>query len=349
MPVCLVSDCVPVPRRARTALLALAALALCSGCSAADGQNPGTVTTGGTGGNGTGGAAAAGGGGSGASDKAVGYFNVELDSSAAYTSVIGFVYDGVPNTEATIATWEFMREQGGCQLLAWAPPFCDPACAPDKCVDDDVCRPDPTRRDVGTVTVYGLQTQDGLSEFGMDPIGGSYQPSGSVTLLYPPCGEGDEVRMASSGGDYAPFEVQSTGISPLELLGSDIVALQPDQPVTLQWTAAGANAASRIAVKIDISHHGGRKGIIACDVDDTGSLEISEYLVNGLLGLGYAGYPTVVVERKAVGSTSIEPGRVDLKVSSSLERSVAIPGLVSCNVDEDCGTGQTCQANHTCG
>jgi hypothetical protein len=66
------------------------------------------------------------------------------------------------------------------------------------------------------------------------------------------------------------------------------------------------------------------------------------------LNLGVAGFPTVVVTRSATGSTTIAPGRVDLVVSSTIERSVEIAGLTSCTADTDCQPGQTCQSDLTC-
>jgi hypothetical protein len=285
-------------------------------------------------------------------EKAVGHFNVTLVAPTAerdgYTSLLGVVYDDVPNQDIV---WELADEQGGCRLLTPHVPFCDPMCtAGYVCVDGDVCRKTPAPRSVGTVSVYGLQTAAGSSELTMHPLASSnsYQLATSVDLLYPPCAEGAEVRIETSGGDYAPFEIQSTGISPLELLGGEVVALEPGQPVTLQWTAPGPAAASRIAVEIDISRHGGTKGQVTCDVDDTGSLEIPASLITELIELGYSGFPTVIVRRKAVGSATIEPGRVDLAVLSSVERLISIPGLVSCTDDSDCESGQRCGPDLTC-
>ena len=67
-----------------------------------------------------------------------------------------------------------------------------------------------------------------------------------------------------------------------------------------------------------------------------------------LLDLGVAGYPSVIVTRSATGTTTIAPGRVDLVVSSMVERPVTIPGLTSCTSDADCTGGQTCQSDLTC-
>ena len=76
--------------------------------------------------------------------------------------------------------------------------------------------------------------------------------------------------------------------------------------------------------------------------------KIPAALVTKLLSLGVAGFPTVVVTRQWIGSTTIAPGRVDLVISSSLERTVTIDGLVSCTDTVDCPDGQTCQSDLTC-
>jgi hypothetical protein len=41
-------------------------------------------------------------------------------------------------------------------------------------------------------------------------------------------------------------------------------------------------------------------------------------------------------------------GRVDLVVSSDVERALEIPGLTSCNGDEDCPDGRKCRTDLKC-
>jgi len=101
-------------------------------------------------------------------------------------------------------------------------------------------------------------------------------------------------------------------------------------------------------VKLDISHHGGSKGMIECDTDDDGALDIPSELVTSLLDLGAAGYPTIIVTRHSDGSTRIAPGFVHLSAASSVEKAVGVPGLSSCNEDTDCLMGKTCQSDLSC-
>jgi hypothetical protein len=262
-----------------------------------------------------------------------------------YTAVLGRVYDGP--TPSTIV-WEEGTKDGACQLLTPRVPFCSTPCGGSAaCVEDEVCVPYPTAHGVGKVTAKGLKTDGGGAEFSMDPIGESYQAPAGVKLLYPPFAEGEDVIFSASGDYYGAFTVQSRGISPLALTNASI-ALEDGKPITLTWTPPGQADLTSIHVKLDISHHGGTKGVIECEGGDTGSLELSAAILKELASLGVAGFPTIVVARRAVGSTTISPGRVELVVASDVERAVQIPGLTSCTEDSQCPNGQTCQQDLTC-
>jgi hypothetical protein len=120
-------------------------------------------------------------------------------------------------------------------------------------------------------------------------------------------------------------------------------------PLRLSWTAPAEPEHTRVNVHFDISHHGGARGLIECDVADTGSLEIAAELVDGLVDLGVSGFPTLVLTRsaKAHGST-LQADPVVLTVSSSFDNLVVIPGLTSCTSDEHCEGGETCQPDFRC-
>ena len=125
--------------------------------------------------------------------------------------------------------------------------------------------------------------------------------------------------------------------------------LAKDTPFALSWTPAGTNVGSKIHVKLDISHHGGTKGKIECDTADTGALSIDKSLITTLLNLGVAGFPSVIVTRQAQSATTTGAGRVQLEINATVEHDVNVAGLSSCNADEDCDDGKTCQDNLTCG
>jgi hypothetical protein len=280
------------------------------------------------------------------SSQLVGSFQVTLrpasDLGEARTNILGKVYDG-PTPAATIL--EKPQVDGACTLTTPRIPFCNVACGGSSvCVEDDTCLAYPTAHGVGTVTVTGVKTTDGQSAFTMTPLANNYQPTAS--LAYPPFAEGDAVTIAAAGDFFPAFSLTSKGIAPLALTSTEL-ALKSGQPLALAWTQ-GATGTSSVHVKLDISHHGGSKGQIECDTDDSGSLSISATLITQLLALGVAGYPTVIVTRQAVGSTTISAGRVELVVSSVVEQAVTVDGLTSCTDADDCPTGQTCQTDLTC-
>ncbi|WP_438028613.1 hypothetical protein [Sorangium sp. So ce233] len=261
------------------------------------------------------------------------------------TAVLGKIYDG---TTPSQIIWELAAEEGSCRLLTPRVPFCNQPCGGSAvCVEDDTCQAYPAAHSAGDVTVLGLNLESGEASFVMKPTANNYQPPAGVKLGYPPADEGQTVRLEASGDYFSAFTVESKGVSPLGLL-SDTIHLAPDQDVQLAWAPPGQAGISEIHVKLDISHHGGTKGMIECSAEDTGSLDLPASLVTQLLDLGVAGFPTIIVTRRAVGSTTIPQGRVDLVISSQIERSVVIAGLTSCNDSSQCPEGQTCQPDLTC-
>jgi len=262
-----------------------------------------------------------------------------------YTDVRGKVYSG---PSPSYIVWELGKKAGDCQLLLPRVPFCSTPCGgAAACVEDDTCLPYPEGRAVGNVTAKGLKTTAGDDQFTMEPFALSYQLPKGLSLMVPPFAEGEAIRFEASGDDYGAFAIDAKGVSVLELLNGPIT-LEPEKAVNLLWTPPLQAGLSTIHVSIDISHHGGIKGIIECDAEDTGSLELSAALLTELLNLGVAGFPTIHISRRSVGSTTIAPGRVDLAVVSDVLIPVEIPGLTSCNDDSSCPNGQTCQADETC-
>jgi hypothetical protein len=344
-----------------TILAAFIAFTFCGGCdeSGADdgpssaGDNAGGAT-GSTGTSGIGGAFGTSGvsGTDGAtSAPRVGGFDVKLLAPVAETntpgiiSVIGKVYDAPPPDDII---WEKTGGEAGCELLEPRVPFCDPPCTGEVCVEDGECVANPTPRDVGTVTVHGLQTAEGTDRVTLVSVSPAAGYQSTDALTYPAFAEGDEIRLEASGGDYEPFTILSSGIVPLELAGEGEIPIEREQPMMLAWASPGQPDIASIRVEVDISHHGAVKGKIECEVPDTGSLQIPAALVTALIDLGYSGFPTVNVMRIAIGSVVIAPGRVELTVQSLVERGITIPGLISCSQDADCPEGQTCQQDLKC-
>ncbi len=351
------SLCVPYTVGLAMSLVAL--LGLSGACSSGGGDDSTDENRGGT----------AGGGGDGSTPTAgtagdsepvelpgaVGNITVTLvaedpsTSTTAHTSFLGIIRDGAPNE---LTNWvDGQNQGGGCKVLRPEVPFCDPECGEGTaCVGTGQCRAEPTSHSVGTMTVTGLSTQAGASEFTIDPMAPkyNYQPGASVRLAYPPATEGTEIKVATAGGDYDPFEVKSSGIAPLEVTSATPIAMNRGQNLTVTWTPKGSGGQSSIEVLVDISHHGGAKGKIVCTVEDNGSLSIPSSQVDELLDLGKAGFPTVKLSRVARGSVDIAPGRVDLEVYSHVETPLEIEGLISCQNNSECPDGQSCGSTRSC-
>ncbi|MES1183779.1 MAG: hypothetical protein ABUL60_08180 [Myxococcales bacterium] len=284
------------------------------------------------------------------SNEVVGTFQVQIqvdeaDSTKGMTKIVGQVGDGpVPAN----VVWTVAKEEGGCRLETPKSPFCDGGCGSDVCVADGKCQAYPTGHSVGAVTLKGVQLVGGGSEIALKEIAKAYQPPSGTMLAYPPFAQGDDISVHAEGGDYAAFDLATKGVDPLSLTSTDF-ELEEDKALTLTWDAPSDPKSAQVYVKVDISHHGGAKGKIECDVDDTGSLTISPAMMTQLIGLGVAGYPSVVVMRQSIDSAKIAPGLVRLEVSARTEQYLTVKGYTSCTVDEDCPTGKTCRtSDSTC-
>lgn len=280
----------------------------------------------------------------------LGTFQVELieptSDTAGYTAVLGKVFDGLqPET----VTWGQTASAGGCTLRTPSVPFCSPSCASGSaCVAANTCQPYPSSKSVGTVRMKGARTSSGSTDVELTAVQNSYQLPGGTTLAYPAFDEGATVEVSASGSEFSgAFTLRANGIPPLELV-TQTFALRSGQPLAVEWKAPGASIGSTIAIKLDISHHGGSKGKIECSIDDSGSTTIAAVLVDQLLALGAAGFPTILVTRRSAGHAAAASGHVDLLVVAELEKSIDVPGVTSCTSDTECTPPATCQDDLTC-
>jgi hypothetical protein len=341
-------------------------LAACSGAevepeggagtsSGGNGNNSGTSSGGsgtsgsGTSGSGTNGGGSSSGGGTTGSNELIGTFQVQVvaddaDPTTGSTSVIGKVNDA-PTPSAII--WDVATEEGDCRLEKPRVPFCDGGCGEEVCVDDGVCQPYATGHSVGEVKLSGLAVMGGTGELVLKEIAKSYQPPAGTMFAYPPFEEGDPIAVQASGGDYSAFDLSAKGVAPVTFSSTDF-ELDEGKALELTWNGATDPKSSQVHIKLDISHHGGSRGQIVCDADDTGALTISAALMTELIGLGVAGFPSVILTRASIGSAKIEVGRVELAVSSKTEKIVTVAGYSSCTEDADCPDGEVCQADLTC-
>lgn len=266
------------------------------------------------------------------------------DITQGFTSVLGRLYTGVsPST----VSWSQTATGGSCKLYTPKIPFCSPGCGSSAaCVDDGKCEAYPTSVSVGQVDVKGIKTKAGATTFSMSPVNNNYQAPGGTILEFPPFAEGEMVTF-SAAGDTAtgPFTVTAQGIPPLKVLNDSIV-LTDGKAITLQWTPPTKAVGTKVSAVFDISHHGGTKGKLECEGADNGSMEIAGDLLDKLKALGMAGFPKVDVIRKGVGTHAV--AKVDIVLESKVSKELSIPGLISCSGDEECPTGQTCQADLRC-
>lgn len=285
-----------------------------------------------------------------ASTEVIGTFRVKLappvGGNEGLTTVFGKVNDG-PTPSAL--QWQQVSSSGGCTLSTPRVPFCSTSCGGSAvCVADGVCKAYPASQNLGAVTVTGIRTAAGVDGFTMSPISNGYQPPGATELAYPGVTEGAAIHLGIAGNSLIPaFALDSKGIAPLALDGA-VLQLQSGSALAVRWTAGAAAVGATIHIKLDISHHGGTKGVIECDTTDTGSLDIPAALITSLKDLGVAGYPTIIVTRQSVGRTQSARGVVELDVRSDVEKEVVIPGLVSCTDNSECTAPQTCQTDLTC-
>lgn len=268
---------------------------------------------------------------SGTHDRLFGSIVVSLretsEEKEAYGLVSGTLYGGAYPDAMPM---RIVQEEDDCQLREAIHPFCGTPCGSDAvCVDDDQCSPYPSPQDVAEITVDGLDP--GPVTLPPFPPNFFYQ---SEELAYPPCSEGDLLRL-----DADAFAAEAPCIAPLAVDPDAAISVRSGEPVQLSWDVPGDSELARIQILLDVSHHGGKRGDVVCEVPDTGSYEIPASLVTALLDQGLAGFPSVILTRR-VRSESTLPN-VHFSVVASLERSVDT-GVQSCLSDEECPEGQTC-------
>jgi hypothetical protein len=259
-----------------------------------------------------------------------------------YTAVSGQIHDG-PSPESL--GWQEHLSSGACRVLIPVAPFCNPACgSTGLCTVGGVCMAFPKALNVGAITVSGIASSGGNS-FTMAQTLNTYLPMG-VTLDFPPFDEGGLVTLSGAGSRDAPaFTVSGRGPALPRILNDTIVL--DGNPILLRWTPPGPNAGpSTLIASIDISHHGGIKGVIECVTEDDGELEIDGALVSALKELGVSGFPQLDVVRRSVAS--VEGHSLNLFLEARLLKYVGIPGLVSCRDDNDCSGSETCRQDFKC-
>jgi hypothetical protein len=325
------------------------ALSGCSSDDSGDDPNPATggnaSATGGTQ-NASGGASSSGGSSAGGNTGALAYrpcdegkryggFEVSLKNGAVQGQVLnGVVPSYVP---------EELGAQGECRLLQGKNLFCDPACgSSESCNDDGTCRPTPLGQDVGTVTVTGARTSTGETEIVLAPTASHFY-STRATLAEPPFEARAPLTLTATGSALVPaFSLRGEGVEKLSV-PDDPIVVQAGMPLALRWAAPAGATAAKVEINVQFNLHGSSTAAyIDCDVADDGSFDVPKELIDDLLGRELSGFPTVVLTRKTADSLAVGSGCLDFAVTSQVSRALEVPGISSCNVDEDCEPGQVC-------
>jgi hypothetical protein len=264
-----------------------------------------------------------------------GGFEVEITSGA----VQGQVFDGVFPSRVPAD----LRTVGDCRLRQGQNLFCDPACgASQVCGEDGTCSPSPAAKNIGAVVVSGAKTSAGASEISLEPTASQFYAT-RATLAEPPFAPGDPVTLNAAGSEYLPaFSLRGEGIAPLVIPEGDI-AVEAGKPLALRWDAPPNKTAARVEIKLQFNLHGSTTAaFIDCSVADTGAFDVPAELVDELLSRELSGFPTATFARRTADSRAAGSGCIDFLVSSRVTRALSVPGISSCNEDEDCAPGQTC-------
>jgi hypothetical protein len=271
-------------------------------------------------------------------EQRTGQFTVELGEDS--TSVQGRVLNGV--VPANVRRTE--AQEGECRLLRGRSLFCSPACdASQACGEDGVCIPYPTAQNVGTVRLQGLK-----ADLALTPNSANFYFNAGTSLPYPGVEEGTPLKLEASGAQVPAFSLRGRGIPRLEVPPAPI-SVERGKPVMVSWTPPATPGDARLQIVLDLAHHGGIAASIECDgVPDSGSYSVPAGLLSQLIDVGVAGFPRITLSRRTADSAATPVGCVELLAVSSAERELTLPGLVSCSGDEDCPTGQRCQADLTC-
>ncbi len=263
----------------------------------------------------------------------VGGFDIILGDG--FTSVQGQIYDAVTPSRVP----DTLAQSGSCAWVKAPMLVCNPTCATSQtCGPGGTCIAAPVAQDVGTVTVAGM-----LADVSMAPRPPAYYYNFTGTLPNPGFAAATGMRLDAPG-----LSLLGWGIEPL-VVASTTIAVQAGAALPLTWTAPTQTGPARVEILLNVNGHGLVGSHVDCVADDTGSFTIPEPMVTSLLGDGLSGFPTLTLRRTTTDSAESAGGCVELDVESAITLDVIIPGLVSCDGDEDCTSPQTCQNDLTCG
>jgi hypothetical protein len=258
-----------------------------------------------------------------------------------YATLSGKVYAA---PRPTFGDWDTTTSEGDCELRQPVRVECELDCeAPSRCAVGGECAVEPPTSNIGTVRVWGLDTEQEQPFLELTKLpSDTYVVSGDK-LAFPPFSAGDAIIFEATGGEWPAFVTAVTAIEPLELDSDEHLPFEAESDLTLTWVAGATEA--NINIVVDISFHGGTKGVIACSTQDDGELTIGGDMVTQLIELGVAGFPHVEMERASRGFANVGETHVEFNIVSRRTVELAIPGVVSCTENEECPEDQVCLAS----
>jgi hypothetical protein len=263
----------------------------------------------------------------------IGSFNLALANS--YTTFRGAIASGVSPTGVP----EVLGSEGSCELLGAPNLFCATPCASGTvCAGENQCVPEALKVSAGVVTISGLSAT--ISE---QPNGITLDYNRTLNDPYPAFDVGAVITLTAAGDEAEAFTLSGEGVGLLTSV-DDIVDVVPGMPLVLNWETSGSSTHSMLDISLSVNAHGGTAAWIQCKAPDNGSFTIPADLLQALVDLGLSGFPRVTLTRRTIDSTSISTGCVDFAVASSVMLDVSVAGLVSCNMDDECPDGQTCNS-----
>jgi hypothetical protein len=300
------------------------------GAAACGGGGDPIFTSGGSGGAGGGGGGGQGGGpvfrGECASAEEIGYFIVQHEPD--YSVVSGEVLDGVVPSKIL----QEVGKEGDCVLLQRKNPFCDPPCKPgDTCNQSGTCEPYPLTKDVGTVTVAGLQK-------GVEMQPPSYF---DTNMPHPAFSPGAAITLNASGADYPSFTLYGQGFAPIVIPDATWV-INMGAPLNITWTPDTSAENATVRLRVNIDQHGNSPVELVCELKDTGSATIPALLIDKLLSFGVTGFPSGHVVRHTLDSTMVGPGCVRFEVFSHVLGDLQVANHIPCDAATPCPMGKTC-------
>jgi hypothetical protein len=165
---------------------------------------------------------------------------------------------------------------------------------------------------------------------------------------FPGFTEGTALALQAAGAaDIPAFTLRGWGIAPVTVPKEPLPA-EDGKPLTVTWTPPGKMGPQRVLLNVGLNLHGSVDTWMVCDVPDTGSFTIDAALVGQLFKFGTSGFPRISVTRLSADSTTVKNGCVQFSVASEVERPLKVPGLESCNFDEECAMGKKCQQDRQC-